>query len=127
MKDWKDTIIICMFMLGLFLLFRGLIGIAYAEEGTPENRLPERLLLQTQSVCYPYEEGKALIEGEYDEVVIAEGTYVTQTVQGPLSGKLEFFANRNNMQFTLYLSNGVIGCILGVGQDFQPVIPGTEM
>lgn len=127
MKDWKDTIIICMFMLGIFLLFRGIAGIAYAEEGTPEDRLPERLLLQTQSVCYPYEEGKALIEGEYDEVVIAEGTYVTQTVQGPLSGKLEFFANRDNMQFTLYLSNGVIGCILGVGQNFQPVIAGTEM
>lgn len=127
MKDWKDTIIICMFMLGLFLLFRGIVGIAYAEEGTPENRLPERLLLQTQAVCYPYEEGRALIEGEYDEVVIAEGTYVTQTVQGPLAGKLEFFANRNTMQFSLYLSNGVVGCILGVGQDFKPVVTGIEM
>ena len=49
MRDWKDTIIICMFMLGLFLLFRGIVGIAYAEEGTPEDRLPERLLLTSHN------------------------------------------------------------------------------
>jgi len=117
MRSWKDVIVVFMFVFGMYMLIRGLIGIAYADE---ENTIaPPQLRMTTVSSCGDYEQMTARLVNEYNEVGVASGQITLQLSTGEfIGGDLHFFAHPETRDYTLIFTNYQIACIIGAGKAF---------
>ena len=115
MRSWKDVILLFMFVFGMYMLIRGLIGMALADESNP-------LMLTITGPCNTVENMLEQVE-EHEEVGVASGSFYATTPQGQvLGGDLHFFVHPTTKDYTIMFTNGEIMCALGIGEGFGPYV-----
>ena len=110
MKNFKDVLLVLMFVLGIVLLISGLTGLAYAQ------------VFQTT---------KPIFCGDFialDEALKGTNGEIARLKGKTPSGMLYFYVNTETRTFSVVevIESGPLACMIASGEDFEFVIDGTD-